>query len=82
MHNYLEYFDKLPLWFVVVAMAVFGLMQAIGEFLEFKGKIVPEFMKIRKRFARRREEKCALSKMTTLLPSFEKVPETLERTAA
>ncbi len=82
MHNYLEYFDKLPLWFVVAAMAVFGLMQAIGEFLEFKGKIVPEFMKIRKRFARRREEKCALSKMTTLLPSFEKVPETLERTAA
>lgn len=82
MHNYLEYFDKLPLWFVVVAMAVFGLMQAIGEFLEFKGKIVPEFMKIRKRFARRREEKCALSKMTTLLPSLEKVPETLERTAA
>ena len=82
MHNYLEYFDKLPLWFVVVAMAVFGLMQAIGEFLEFKGKIVPEFMKIRKRFARRREEKCALSKMTTLHPSIEKVPETLERTAA
>ena len=82
MHNYLEYFDSLPLWIVVGAMAIFGIMQAIGEFLEFKGKIVPEFMKIRKRIARRREEKCALSKMTALLPSFEKVPETLEKTTA
>ena len=32
-------------------------MQAIGEFLEFKGKIVPEFLKIRKWLSRRKREK-------------------------
>lgn len=80
MHNYIEFFlDNLPLGLVVVAMIVFGLMQGIGEFLEFKGKIVPEFMKIRKRIARKREERCALSKMTELLPSLEKVPDALDR---
>lgn len=82
MRNYLEYFEGLPLWLVVGAMAVFGLMQAIGEILEFKGKVVPEFMKVRKWAARKREERCTLSKMTELLPSFERVPETLEKTTA
>ena len=80
MHNYIEFFNSLPLWVVVILMAGFGLMQAIGEFLEFKGKIVPEFMKIRKRFNRKREEQQTLQRMTELLPSIEKVPETLERT--
>lgn len=61
-------------------MIVFGVMQGIGEFLEFKGKVVPEFMKIRKWFIRRKEERCTLSKMTSLLPYLEKVPETLEKT--
>lgn len=61
-------------------MAAFGIMQAIGELLEFKGKIVPEFMKIRKWVTRKHEERCTLSKMTSLLPSLEKVPETLEKT--
>lgn len=32
-------------------------MQIIGEFLEFKGKVVPEFFKIRKWFTRRKREK-------------------------
>lgn len=38
MHNYIEFFNKMPLWLVVGLMAAFGLMQAIGEILEFKGK--------------------------------------------
>ena len=32
-------------------------MQIIGELLEFKGKVVPEFFKIRKYFKRRKKEK-------------------------
>lgn len=82
MRSYIEYFDSLPLWVVIVLMAGFGLMQAIGEILEFKGKVVPEFMKVRKWAARKREDRCTLSKMTELLPYFEKVPETLEKTTA
>ena len=81
MHNFIEYFDKyLPLWVVAALMLGFGIMQGIGEFLEFKGKVVPEFMKIRKKIARQKKEKEALSQMTDLLPSLRLVPETLEKT--
>lgn len=81
MHNFIEYFDKyLPLWVVAALMLGFGIMQGIGEFLEFKGRVVPEFMKIRKKIARQKKEKEALSQMTDLLPSLRLVPETLEKT--
>lgn len=72
---------NVPGW-VVILMAGFGVMQGVGEFLEFKGKIVPGFMKVRKWFARRRNEKCAISEMTELLPSLKRVPETLDKTTA
>ena len=38
-------------------IAGYLILQLIGEFLEFKGKVVPEFMKIRKFFKRKKEEK-------------------------
>lgn len=83
MQKFIEYFsDKIPLAIVMALMLCFGVMQGIGEILEFKGRIVPEFMKIRKRFARKKKEKEALSQMTDLLPSLKLVPETLERTFA
>lgn len=66
MHNYIEYF-KLPLWLVIGLMVIFGIMQGIGEFLEFKGKIVPEFMKVRKSFKRKKTEREAVSKLPELL---------------
>lgn len=83
MLSWLNYFkDSLPSK-VLFALAVgFCLMQCAGELLEFKGKVVPEFMKIRKRFARIKKEKEALSQMTDLLPSLRKVPETVEKAAA
>lgn len=83
MHNFIEYFsNNMPLWVAVSLMAIFGAIQGIGEILEFKGRVVPEFMKIRKIFVRKKKEKAALSEMTDLLPSLKKVPETLDRTAA
>lgn len=46
-------------------------MQIIGEILEFKGKVVPEFMKIRKYFHRKKTEKdemaSTLKEVQTLL---------------
>lgn len=56
MINYIEYLG-IPLKIAIVLVAIFFAMQAIGEFLEFKGKVVPEFFKIRKRFTRRKREK-------------------------
>jgi hypothetical protein len=40
----------------VVIIALFLIMQIIGEVAECTGKVVPEFLKIRKYFKRKREE--------------------------
>lgn len=56
MINYIEYLG-IPLKIAIVLVAIFFAMQAIGEFFEFKGKVVPEFFKIRKWFTRRKREK-------------------------
>lgn len=56
MHNYIEYFD-LPIGVIIALMVIFGIMQGIGEFLEFKGQVVPEIMKVRKLIKAKREER-------------------------
>lgn len=56
MINYIDYLG-IPLKFALVLVVIFFAMQAIGEFLEFKGKVVPEFFKIRKWLTRRKREK-------------------------
>ena len=66
MLNYLEYLNT-PTGIVTVLVGVFLFIQIVGELLEFKGKIVPEFMKVRKYFARKKSERQALSKITMLL---------------
>lgn len=56
MLNYLEYLN-MPSRAAVIIVASFLVMQIIGEFLEFKGKVVPEYVKVRKYFARKKQEK-------------------------
>lgn len=56
MLNYIEYLG-FPIKAAFVLAVIFFGMQAIGEFLEFKGQVVPEIMKIRKFFARKKQEK-------------------------
>lgn len=56
MLSYLEYLNA-PTKVVIVIIACFVVMQVIGELLEFKGKVVPEFLKVRKLFSRRKAEK-------------------------
>lgn len=77
MHNYIEFFDSMPVSVVVGLMILFGLLQGIGEILEFKGKVVPEIMKIRKYFKRKKEERIALSKMTELANEYPQMAETI-----
>ena len=57
----LEYL-QVPAIVVAVIVGIFVVMQIIGELLEFKGKIVPEIMKVRKYFKRKKEEKCEATK--------------------
>ena len=40
-----------------IIIFLFVIMQVAGELLEFKGKIVPEFLKVRKYFKRKKQEK-------------------------
>lgn len=54
-----ELFEILKLtgpWITGILVA-WAVLNIIGEICEFKGKVVPEFMKIRKFFKRRKEEK-------------------------
>lgn len=46
----------MPLSVAVSLIVIFLVQQIIGELLEVKGKIVPEFMKIRKYFDRKKKE--------------------------
>ena len=56
MINYVEYL-KIPAQVAVAIIAIFFILQVIGEILEFKGKIVPEIIKIRKYFKRKKDER-------------------------
>lgn len=66
-----EYLE-IPAIVLAALIGLFLILQIIGEILEFKGKIVPEFLKIRKYFKRKKEEK---NKSKVLL---EKVQQTLD----
>lgn len=56
MLDYIEYLN-IPEKTLLVLVGIFFVIQVIGELLEFKGKVVPEFFKIRKYFKRRKKEK-------------------------
>ena len=63
MMAYIEYLN-MPVKVAIVVVTAFLVMQLIGEILEFKGKVVPEFVKIRKIFARKKQERELFNKMT------------------
>lgn len=56
MISYIEYID-LPSKVGISIICLFVVIQVVGEILEFKGKVVPEFVKIRKYFSRKRRER-------------------------
>lgn len=56
-------FLGLPATICIILVTVFLIIQVVGELLEFKGKVVPEFVKIRKYFSRKKQEKEDTAKM-------------------
>ena len=56
MLNYIEYLN-IQSQIAIALIAVLFVLQLIGEFLNFKGKAVPEIMSIRKYFARKKSER-------------------------
>lgn len=56
MEQLLEFFKITGPWAAVI-LGTWIILNIIGELIEKTGKIVPEFMKVRKFFARKKEEK-------------------------
>lgn len=56
MINYIEYLG-LPGTTGIILVAVFLVMQIIGEILEFNGKVVPVFLKVRKLISKRKKKR-------------------------
>ena len=71
MLDYIEYL-RLPVRVALFLIAAFLIMQIVGEFLEFKGKIVPEFMKVHKFFARRRADRALIQELSKTMDEVKK----------
>lgn len=56
MISYIEYLN-LPTKVALALVGLFLVLQIVGEILEIKGKMVPEFVKVRKFFQRKNKEK-------------------------
>lgn len=66
MLDYIEYLN-IPVKVAIVLIGAFLIMQLVGEILEFKGKVVPEFVKVRKIFTRRKKEREMMQRMEKTL---------------
>ena len=71
MINYIEYLN-IPTKIAIVIIALLVVTQIVGEILEFKGKVVPEFIKFRKYFARKKKEREALQEVPAILSGVKK----------
>lgn len=65
MLGFIEYLG-VPEIIGIVIISIFFVSQLVGEILELKGKVVPEFLKVRKLFKRKKAEREAV----TLLPEL------------
>ena len=72
MLNYIEYLN-IPAKIGIILVGIFFAMQIIGVLLEFKGKVVPEYLKIRKYMKRKKDERETLAKMPETLEKVEKL---------
>ena len=70
MLEYIEYLN-LPVKIALIIVGLFLIMQIIGEILEFKGKVVPEILKVRKVFARRKQERQLMQEVSKTLERVE-----------
>ena len=66
-----QYYD-LPVVILAGFAIVWLVMNVIGELLEFKGKVVPECMKIRKYFARKKQERETLAHIPDIMAEVKK----------
>lgn len=78
MLDYINYLN-MPTKLAVFIVGVFLVIQIIGELLEFKGKAMPEYMKIRKYFARKKAERETLKQIPETLREVQEFLDKVEQ---
>ena len=63
----------LPTTIIIIVVAVFLIVQCVGDLIEFKGKAVPEFFNIRKYFDRKKAERKTLSGLPDTIKEMKKI---------
>lgn len=71
MLGYIEFLD-VPAKAALALVGLFFIIQIIGELLEFKGKVVPEFLKVRKYFVRKKQEREILRQVPDLMKNVQR----------
>jgi len=74
--GYLEYINQytnIPVGLVIAIVVFFAISNLIGEILELSGKVVPEFVKFRKYFARKKQERETLARMPEMMSDVQKL---------
>lgn len=79
MLDYLEYLNLDGTKIAAILAGTFLTSQVIGKLLEIKGKVVPEYLRIRKYLKRKSDERKALSKAIEFLEEYQQMAETLKK---
>ena len=78
MLNYIEYLN-VPSQIAIALIAVLFVLQLIGEFLNFKGKAVPEIMSIRKYFARKKYERKVIKELPDTIQDLKNIVNNIDK---
>ena len=78
MLNYIEYLN-VPSQIAIALIAVLFVLQLIGEFLNFKGKAVPEIMSIRKYFSRKKYERKVIRELPDTIQDLKNIVNNIDR---
>ncbi len=78
MLNYIEYLN-VPSQIAIALIAVLFVLQLIGEFLNFKGKAVPEIMIIRKYFARKKYERKVIRELPDTIQDLKNIVNNIDK---
>lgn len=78
MLNYIKYLN-VPSQIAIALIAVLFVLQLIGEFLNFKGKAVPEIMSIRKYFARKKSERKVIRELPDTIQDLKNIVNNIDK---
>lgn len=78
MLNYIEYLN-VPSQIAIALIAVLFVLQLIGEFLNFKGKVVPEIMNIRKCFSRKKYERKVIRELPDTIQDLKNIVNNIDK---